>query len=145
MKQTSRLRYTLSCLGCFWAFPSFGVFCKVVPDSYTFPTVSRSGQTGLHNSGYGSSNLGVFFSDFHKVSSWKCRHATKSWESGHMNICVILRYKNTQITKIILTNDRVKMKTNKRDMISKEKAHKINKLSKKQEVPSNKTINKQLQ
>ena len=34
----------------------------------------------------------VTFSDFHEVSSWKCRHATKSWESGHRKRCVILRY-----------------------------------------------------
>ena len=32
------------------------------------------------------------FSNFHEVSSWKCRHATKSWESGHRKRCVILIY-----------------------------------------------------
>ena len=37
----------------------------------------------------------VTFSDFHEVSSWKCRHATESWESGHKKISVILSY-NTQ-------------------------------------------------
>ena len=35
-----------------------------------------------------------FFSDFHEVPSWKCRHATESWESGHRQRCVILSYNN---------------------------------------------------
>ena len=35
----------------------------------------------------------VTFSDFNEVSSWKCRHAMKSWENGHRKRCFILRYK----------------------------------------------------
>ena len=46
--------------------------------------------------------------------------------------------------KIILTNDRVKMKINGVFMILEEKEHKMNKLNRKREIPSNKVINKQL-
>ena len=49
--------------------------------------VQRWGKMELHNSRYGSSNLGFFSMNF-----MKCRHATKSWESGHRQRCVILSY-----------------------------------------------------
>ena len=39
-----------------------------------------------------ASKLGVFSVTFHEVSSWKCQHATESWESGHRKRCVILSY-----------------------------------------------------
>ena len=42
-----------------------------------------------------------FFSDFHEVSSWKCRHATKSWESGHRKRCAILSYNTKDQTRIL--------------------------------------------
>ena len=51
---------------------------------------------------------------------------------------------DTQTIKIILTNDRVKMNINEGVMISEEKEHKMDKLNIKQEIPSNKAINKQL-
>jgi len=49
---------------------------------------------------------------------------------------------DTQLTKSILTKERVKMNKNRGVMISAEKEHKMNKLSRKREVSSNKAINK---
>jgi hypothetical protein len=62
----------------FCAFSDFGVFWKVLANWNTFPTVQKWGQTELQNSRYGSSKIGVF-----SVTFMKCRHATKSWKSGH--------------------------------------------------------------
>ena len=86
-----------SFLGYFWEFSEFGVFWKVLANKNIFPTVQRWVQMELQNSRYRSSKLGVFsvtFNDFHEVPSWKCRHAMKSWESGHRKRCVILSYKS---------------------------------------------------
>ena len=54
----------------------------------------------LHNSRYGSSKLGVF-----SVTFLKCRHATESWESGHMQRCVILSYKRCPLMYEVLWED----------------------------------------
>ena len=52
---------------------------------------------------------------------------------------------DTQTIKIILTNNGVKININEGVMILEEKEHKMNKLSRKREIPSNKAINQQRQ
>ena len=83
----SQTLITHFCIKYFQEFLGFGVFQKCFPYSDTFITVQGRGQTDLVKYRYGSSNIGVFSMNF-----MKCRHATKSWESGHMKRCVILSY-----------------------------------------------------
>ena len=54
----------------------------------------------------------VTFGDFHEVSSWKCQHAMKTWESGHRKRCVILSYNKFPLMYEVRGEDNIHYKGN---------------------------------